>query len=133
MVSTAGLSLKTKAFIGIMRMRRQQFHLGSTQQDDAYTAKHAQRHGDAKKEIRICIANVLAVRRIQLSLFVGFALIPWGCGQGFLEDLPMGLLGLIYIADNSTELPTGIDLVMLLSTASSFLMVIECIRCGKTA
>ena len=64
------------------------------------------------------------------------------CGQGFLEDLPMGVLGLVYIADNSTALPTGLDLVMLLrctpqprsshllltlilccSTASSFFML----------
>ena len=50
-------------------------------------------------------------------IFVGPPLDDVFCGQGFLEDLPMGILGLVYIADNSTALPTGLDLAMLLRCA----------------
>ena len=61
-VSTVGFNLKVKAFIGIMRSRRKQFNIGIALHEDAYTAKHSQRHSDAKKSIKMCIANVLAVR-----------------------------------------------------------------------
>lgn len=63
-VSTVGFNLKVKAFIGIMRSRRKQFNIGSAVHEDAYTAKHSKRHNDAKKSIKMCIANVLAVRAL---------------------------------------------------------------------
>ena len=89
MVSIAGFNLKTKAFIGIMRLRRKQFDIDSLPQEDAYTVKHFKRHSDAKKSIKMCIANVLAVRPCllvvaalplcRLTIWTGF---PRGSSDG---------------------------------------------------
>ena len=62
-------------------MRRKQFNLSSTQQEDAYTTKHAKRHSDAKKSIRMCIANVLAVCLVSLP-FCCFCFDPLGSVEG---------------------------------------------------
>ena len=47
------------------------------------------------------------------------------CLQGLFEDLPLGVLGLLFIKAESTQLTSGdsLDLLLLASIASSWFMV----------
>ena len=68
--------LKLNAYIIVFRRRQTEFS-PSGPGTDAYVAKHEKRRQDARKSIKTTNANLLA---------------------GSLEDLPFGVLGLLYIA-----------------------------------
>ena len=68
--------LKLTAYIIVLRQRQTEFSLCG-KGTDAYVAKHQQRQQDARKSIKTTNANLLA---------------------GGLEDLPFGVLGLLYVA-----------------------------------
>lgn len=97
LVSLFGLALKVKVAIVIMRRRR--LELSEVDRLDEYTAKHTTKLGKVRK-----------------SLFEHYAAIA----AGLLEDLPMGVLGLVYLHVQMSE-KKNVGLVLLLSIASSFL------------
>ena len=102
----------------VFRRRQSEFRLGD-EGTDAYTAKHTKRLNDTRKSIKTVHANLLA---------------------GSLEDLPFGVLGLVYgIALQSCKFKFcsnarylfkmgaiaggKSNLLQMLSVASSFLML----------
>ena len=99
LVSVVCLALKAKVYMELMRRRRREFE--DTASEDAYTRKHSARLEDARKTIRMAFASLVA---------------------GLLEDLPFGVLGLVYLkAQMDMHQPVG--LLLLLSIASSFFML----------
>ena len=110
--------LKIRAYMIVFRRRQSEFWLGG-EKTDAYTAKHTKRLDEARKSIKTVHANLLA---------------------GSLEDLPFGVLGLVYgIALQSCKFKFcstarylfkmgaiaggKSNLLQMLSVASSFLML----------
>jgi hypothetical protein len=98
-VSTLCLYLKVRTYLIILRQRRAEFTMDNLVRD-AYSAKHAERMLDARKEIKKTHADLLA---------------------GSLEDAPFGILGLLYLLKGGTVAES--HLLQMLSVASSFLML----------
>ena len=67
--------LKVRAYIIVFRHRQSEFSLDG-ERTDAYTAKHTERLNSTRKSIKTTHADMLA---------------------GSLEDLPFGVLGLVYV------------------------------------
>ena len=99
LVSVLGVALKAKVYVELMRRRRREF--SDAADAEPYPTKHTESLGESEKSILMCYANLAA---------------------GLLEDLPIGILGLVYLRVQMS-LQKTVNLVTLLSIASSYLML----------
>ena len=105
-----GVFLKVKVYISLMRRRREEFDDGVSKQDD-YTQKHAKLLADVKRSLKLTYAAV---------------------STALLEDLPMGILGMLYIITKAKHAAVivedrcelALNALLFWSTATSFFSLV---------